>query len=144
MAINVFNLYSSLVSVTRSNYFKNSDLQSMLSALSKSNMLTDKDISTLSIAKLISQLITFLLIKFQLNEVMQLPLNYKLYAPLNLYLPKVLEKQSIKVFNTLLASSVYKLEKGYSNRKISSKDVIKLRLSKTGKNPQKSTKDVNL
>jgi hypothetical protein len=63
-AIDVLKLYGSLVSVTRANYFRNYDLQSMLSALSRSNVLTDKDISILGIAKLISQLIIFLLIEF--------------------------------------------------------------------------------
>ena len=143
-AINVFNLCGSLISVTGSNHFGNSDLQSMFSALSRSNVLTDKDISTLGITELISQLITFLPIEFQSNEVIQLSLGYKLYAPPNLYLPGVLEEQSMKVSDTLPASSVYELEKGYSDRKMGSGDVMKLRLGRTGRDPQKSTEDVNL
>jgi hypothetical protein len=88
-AIDVLKLCGSLVGVTGSNHFGKSDLQSMLSALSRSNVLTDEDISTLGIAELISRLMTFLPIEFQSDEVVQLPLSYKLCAPPNLYLPGV-------------------------------------------------------
>jgi len=63
-AIEILKLYGSLVGVTRSNHLGNSDLQAMLNALSRSNVLTDEDISTLGVTELISQLMTFLLIRF--------------------------------------------------------------------------------
>jgi len=118
----------------------------MLSALSRSDVLTDEDISTLGVAELISQLMTFLPIEFQSDEVVQLPFHYKLCAPLNLYLLGVLEEQSMIVFDTLPASSVYELEKGYSDWKMGSGDVVKLRLGGVvmGSIFQKSTGDVNL
>lgn len=68
-AIDNLNLLGSLVDVTGSDGFTNSDLQAILSALSRSKAITNEYIDTLDIAKLISQLMTLLPIGFQSNLV---------------------------------------------------------------------------
>ena len=64
-AIDNVNFYGSLVSVTGSNRFGDFDLQSMLSALSKSKAITSEDIDALDISELRIQMMTFLPIGFQ-------------------------------------------------------------------------------
>ena len=64
-AIDNLNKLGSLVSITGSICFRNSDLQAILSALYKSKAIANEYIDTLDIAELISKLMTLLPIGFQ-------------------------------------------------------------------------------
>ena len=68
-AIDNINRLGSLVSITGSIWFRNSDLQAILSALYESKAITNKYINTLDIATLIRKLMTLFSIGLQSNWV---------------------------------------------------------------------------
>ena len=78
---------------------------------------------------------------------LQLPLHYSLCAPSTIHPLRAPKERNIKVSDmTLISDGVYELKKGFSDRKLANRDVVKLRLSGvvTGSTSQVLTGGVNI